>query len=159
MLSFVSMLHILNSAPIINRTVSQYIHTKTVWNRDRKSFDSQERIQVYWSQYLFWVLKEIPQKDLPIFCPWKFSFTKSFLTRNIVSPPRQIFLVATFLSPPSILFFSNPPPLSKCWTESSNPSRKGWADTAALNYPYFCVVKKIVCIRNICQFTCNFRKI
>ena len=125
MLSFVSMLHILNSAPIINRTVSQYIHTKTVWNRDRKSFDSQERIQVYWSQYLFWVLKEIPQKDLPIFCPWKFSFTKSFLTRNIVSPPRQIFLVATFLSPPSILFFSYSPPCQNVELKVLTPAERG----------------------------------
>ena len=45
---------------------------KTAWNSDSKSMARQEESHVCWSQYLFGVLKEILQKDLAIFSPWKY---------------------------------------------------------------------------------------
>ena len=51
---------------IINRTVFQYIYENCL-KQGSESLDIQEGVQVCWSQYLFWVFKGIPKKDLPIF--------------------------------------------------------------------------------------------
>ena len=60
-----------------------------------------------------------------------FRFTKSFLTRNIVSPPGKYPWQGLFKTPlPGTHFFSDPP-FSKFDIEGYPPSRKGEADTVA----------------------------
>ena len=46
-------------------------YMKTVWERDGKNMIKLKGGQVCWFQYLFWVLKEIPLKYLPILSCWK----------------------------------------------------------------------------------------
>ena len=43
----------------------------TARGKVHKSLTWKEEVQVCWSQYLIWVLKEIPQNELPIFLPLK----------------------------------------------------------------------------------------
>ena len=55
--------------PLLLTEQGSNIYVKTAWNRDCKSLVRQEGIQVCWSPYLFSMLKEIVQKDIPIFSP------------------------------------------------------------------------------------------
>ena len=52
---------------------------KAAWGKVHKRLARKEEAQVCWSQYLFWVLKEIPQKDLPIFSPKNTNITGTTL--------------------------------------------------------------------------------
>ena len=58
---------------ICSRLTEQYSnkYIEITWNSDRKSMARQEGGQVCWSQHLFWLIKEILQKDLSILSPWK----------------------------------------------------------------------------------------
>ena len=66
-----------------------------------------------------------------------FHFTKSFLTRNILSPSRHISVAGTLLRPPrhSLFFWF---PFSKSGTKGCSPSRKKSADTVQTDR-YICM--------------------
>ena len=59
--------YILNFAPLTEQCLN--IHMKTAKNKDCKILPREEEVQVCWSQYLFWVLNEVPQNDVPISLP------------------------------------------------------------------------------------------
>ena len=60
--------HILHFAPLLTEQFSN-IYMKTAWNRERTAWPDRKGIRSAGLDIFFWVLKEIPQKDSPIFSP------------------------------------------------------------------------------------------